>query len=276
MLHEGYFDKIYYRFWQSDNENKNQIILPTIFAIHGLGGHNLWFDNAGEKFNKRNINFFSFDLPGFGQSKYEKGTINSYKLWLTATHEVFQEFTDKFKTGSNIFILGHSLGALIAIMIKERIQPKGWILSVPGFAGYPKTWPFFSFILPVIISSLFNPEKKIILPFGPELLTKNKETQMKVKKDPLRVTNPTSKLFYEVYLLTLRAKILPRSFNAPVLMLEAGKDFVCSNQYIDKYFNDIKSKSKSKKVYTNSSHDLFIEDELEEIVNDIYEWIKQY
>ena len=259
MLFEGYFDKIYYRFLKTE---KDSDVIANIFAIHGLGGHSLWFDRGGELFNKQKIDFFSFDLPGFGQSKYPIGTVESYKLWISATREILEKFLVTFDVKTPVFILGHSMGGLIAILLSKEVRANGWIISVPGFEGYHKTWPLINFIFPVLVKSVFSPKKSIILPFGPELLTKNRETQLKVKKDPLRVTNPNAKIFLEVYLLTLASKLFCDSLTEPVLMLQAGQDKVCSNNAMVDYFIKIQSKDKVKIMYESSYHDLFIEDEL--------------
>ena len=273
MLHQGYFDKVYYRFWQGE---KKANAVANIFAIHGLGGHSVWFDSAAIKFNENRINFFSLDLPGFGQSKYPKGIINSYKVWIDITKEVLEKFLFHFEILSPVFILGHSLGALIAILLTKKIKPNGWILSVPGFEGHPETWPFFDFVFPVLCKSVFKPNEAIVLPFGPELLTKNKETQLKVKKDPYRVVNPSAGIFKQVQLLAIRSKYSAQSINAPVLILEAGEDRVCSNVAIENFFNKIQLNDKSVKIYTNSYHDLFIEDNLSEIVEDLSKWIVEH
>ena len=270
MLNEGYFDKIYYRFWQGEE------VFANVFAIHGLGGHCVWFDNAGQLFNKNKINLFSFDLPGFGQSKYPKGTIDSYKTWINTTRETLGKFLQTRNVTAPVFILGHSMGALIAIMLAKSVRASGWIISVPGFEGYDKTWPFKNFILPVLLKSIFKPQENVVVPFGPELLTKNKETQAGVKKDPLRVVNLTANVYKEVYLLTQSTKMSIDNVKGPVLLLQAGKDSICSNVAMDEYFNKITLSDKSKKVYENSFHDLFIGDELEQIVTDITGWIKDH
>lgn len=267
---EGYFDQIYYRFSKGVNTP-----LANVFAIHGLGGHSMWFDNAATLFNKDNINFFAFDLPGFGQSKYAKGTIDSYKIWIDVSKEILQRFLIHFEIKAPVFILGHSMGALIAVLLARTVKTHGWIISVPSFEGHPKTWPLIDFVLPVLLKSLFKPKENIILPFGPELITKNKETQLKIKTDPLRVTNVAAQVYMHVYFLTLAAKHSIKLLQEPVLMLMAAKDMVCSTPAMEKYFNEIESNDKCKKVYTNAFHDLFIEDELPQIVNDITEWIKQ-
>ncbi|MBI2995334.1 MAG: alpha/beta fold hydrolase [Candidatus Melainabacteria bacterium] len=269
MLHDGYFEKVYYRFWETKSAKAN------LFAIHGLGGHCLWFDNAANLLNQNNINLFSFDLPGFGQSKYPKGTIESYKDWINITKDILERFLNDFNITKPVFILGHSLGALIAMILTKKVKANGWILSVPGFEGHYKTWPLFNFIIPVIFKSIVKPNENIFLPFGPELLTQNKETELKVKQDPLRVINVKANIYLQVYLLTLASKNSFKYLDQPVLMLIAGKDMVCSTAVMEDFFNKIKSKNKCKKIYTNSFHDLFIEDELNQIVDDIVQWIDQ-
>ncbi len=272
MLKEGFFDKVYYRFWQIEKSSKS---VANVFAIHGLGGHCVWFDNAARIFNENSINHFSFDLPGFGQSLFPRGEISSYKEWITVTRRVLETFLSEFEVNSPVFILGHSMGASIALLLSKNVKANGWIISVPGFEGHSETWPLKEFIIPALLKSVMKPKEEIIMPFGPELLTKNKDTQLKVKEDPLRVINPQAGLFMQVYLLS---QIARRSYNLlsePVFLLIAGKDKVCSNFAMEKFFEKIKSSDKKMKTYVDSFHDLFVEDELNEIVNDISLWIKE-
>ncbi len=270
MLQEGFLDKIYYRFWRTDNNNA----VANVFAIHGLGGHCLWFDKAGKLFNANGINFFSFDLPGFGQSKFPKGQISSYKIWLETTRDVLTKYLMNFFVMSPVFILGHSLGALLAILLSEKVKTNGWILSVPGFEGSKQCFPFKDFIFPVLMKSVFKSEENVILPFGPDVLTKNKDTQLAVKMDPMRIVNLAPDVYKHVFFLSLKAKNSAILINAPVLMLTAGNDVVCSNEAMESFFEKIQFPDKSKKNYTDSYHDLFIEDTLDLIVSDISGWIK--
>lgn len=271
MLHEGYFDNIYYRFWET---NKDVSPEASVFAIHGLGGHCLWFDTAGDILNKKNMNLFSFDLPGFGQSKFPKGEISSYKEWIRISREVLWKYLNNFKVNSPVFVLGHSMGALIAILLNKNVKANGWILSVPGFEGHQVTFSFSKFLLPVLFKSIFGSKEGIFVPFGPELLTKNKETQEKIKNDPFRVVNLTANAYKHVYFLALKAKSSYDILEGPILMLVAGKDKICSNEAMIKFYDQIKVEDKSKKIYTNSLHDLFVEDEQLGVVEDIARWVK--
>lgn len=268
MLRDGFRENIYYRYFQADNA------IANIFAIHGLGGHCLWFDQAAKLFNKNNIGFFSFDLPGFGQSKYEKGYINSYNEWVSSSKNILWWFLNYFKTNKPVFILGHSMGALVALVLSLNVKTNGWILSVPGFKGTNECFPFFGFIFPMLMKTLISPRKTITMPFGPELLTRNKKTQLMLKKDPYRVINPGAHVYFQVYLLSKEAISICSKFTEPVLMLMAKEDKICSGKVMKECFNQIKSNDKSKKEYENSYHDLFVEDELEIVVSDITKWIK--
>ncbi|MBI1859132.1 MAG: alpha/beta fold hydrolase [Candidatus Melainabacteria bacterium] len=268
-MKDGFIENVYYRFFNVSTPS------AYIFAIHGLGGHCLWFDKAAALFNNKGIGFFSFDLPAFGQSKYEKGTISSYKVWVDVSRNLLWKYLNDFAVKKPVFILGHSMGALIALNMVPLVKANGWILSVPGFQGHKDSFPFSSFTLPVLFKSLFCPKSKITVPFGPEILTKNIHTQKELKKDPYRVINPDANIYLQVYLLSNKAKKLCSSLTEPVLMLQADEDRVCSNHYMDKCFKEISSSNKEKIVYGNSYHDLFVEDDLNALVDDISAWIQR-
>lgn len=271
MLKEGFFDKIYYRFWELDNKAD---AVANVFAIHGLGGHSAWFESFAGILNKNQVNCFAFDLPGFGKSDYPKGDIDSYETWINVTRDVLKKFLLNFQVMSPVFVLGHSLGAVISILLNEKVKANGWILSVPGFEGNNKTFPLSTFLLPALFKALTKSKEPITIPFGPELLTKNKKTQQKIKKDPLRVINISAQMIMQVYLLSLKAKRSHDLITEPVLMLVADKDAVCSNKAMEKFFNEMNAPDKSKKNYTESLHDLFVEDEMPQIAHDIADWVK--
>lgn len=269
MLQDGYIDKVYYRF------HKVEKPIANVFAIHGLGGHCIWFDEGAKYFNKKNINFFSFDLPGFGQSKYPRGVVTSYNDWINVSKEVLEKYLIDFKIDAPVFILGHSMGSLIALMLSKTVKANGWIFSVPGLQGNPDMWPYFDLVLPTICKAVFKPNEPIVMPFGPEAITKNKETQLKMKKDNLRVISPNASLFMHLHFLTKAATKVGDSFDSKFLLLQAGNDLVCSNDAMDKFFENSKSSDKTKKLYPGVYHDLFIENEISLIVDDVSEWISK-
>lgn len=269
MLQDGYIDKVYYRFHKVDKP------IANVFAIHGLGGHCIWFDEGAKYFNSENISFFSFDLPGFGQSKYPLGVVSSYNDWINVSKEILGKYLIDFKIDAPVFVLGHSMGALIALMLSRTVRTNGWILSVPGFQGNPDMWPYFDLVLPTICKAIFKPNEPIIMPFGPEAITKNKEMQMKTKKDKFRVVTPNASLFMHLHFLTKAAVKVGNTFDSKFLLLEAGNDLVCSNEAMDKFFEGAKASDKTRKIYPGVYHDLFIEDELNLVVKDISEWISK-
>ena len=80
----------------------------------------------------------------------------------------------------------------------------------------------------------------------------------------------------QVYLLSQMARRSYDLLSSPVFLLIAGKDTVCLNPAMEDFFEKIKISDKKMKTYTDSFHDLFIEDELNEIVSDISLWIKEH
>lgn len=267
MFKDGFIEKIYYRYWSVSDP------VACIFAIHGFGGHSIWFDNAAKHFNENKINFFSFDLPGFGQSKYERGYTPSYKFWIESSFHILKSLKHELGFTKPVFILGHSMGALISILLSLKIKPEGLILTVPGFEGAKSCWPS-SLVLSIMINSIVNPKKEILVPFGPDILTRNREKQLEMKGDPYRVIKPQAKSFFELKLLGIKAQSELPKLKTPLLLIKAGNDLVCSNTAMDSVYEKFKMPDKNISVYEGLYHDIFMEDEINSIVNDISSWVK--
>lgn len=266
MLETGFIDKIYFRYWRAEKP------AASVIAIHGFGGHSIWFDKAGGFFNKNNISFFSFDLPGFGQSKYERGDVDSYMTWVNVAKSVFEHYKENHSKGKKVFIMGHSMGSLLTIMTNKEVNSDGIVLSVPGFDGSKEAWPL-KLVLSIMFNSIFSPQKPITVPFGPELLTRSREAQLECKKDPYRVISPKAKVFLQLKLLGMAAKKTLPKIKTPVFLIKAEKDMVCSNEAMDLAYKEILSSDKQIKEYKDFYHDLFLEEEQEEVVGDISTWI---
>lgn len=107
-------------------EEKN----PCLFFIHGSGGdHSLWsFQYAGLS---KGFNIIAVELPGHGRSEGDgEDDINKYALWVKKLLSIM-----KLK---NVVIVGHSLGAAIALHFASNFEEmiKG-VVAVGGGLKMP-------------------------------------------------------------------------------------------------------------------------------------------
>jgi acylglycerol lipase len=249
-----------------------------ILAVHGLGGHSGWFDNLKTELKKFDIDFYAYDLPGFGQnhalgqppSHFTKGHVDSFHEWLDFVNNKYQELIAKYPD-HKISILGHSLGAVLVSNLIIR-PGDSLILSVPGYKGSAKTFnPNF------VISTLFKylVDKCLFArDVYVEMPVSEKMQDTPAMKDPLRVSSVTQTLLFEILQLGNFTKSNLKNISAPVLLVQIKDDQVVDNETQNQYFEKIASSNKSIKIFSGADHDWIWYPIREEIAFAIAIWLK--
>lgn len=100
----------------------------NLFLVHGLGEYSGRYVDFIKKLNDLQINVYTFDLPGHGNSPGKKGDIKSF-------YEIYS-FIDEFAP-DDFILYGHSLGGLISSRYCEMNlkKPKKLILSSPALGN---------------------------------------------------------------------------------------------------------------------------------------------
>ncbi|NEQ42676.1 MAG: alpha/beta fold hydrolase [Leptolyngbya sp. SIOISBB] len=87
---------------------KPQADLPPLLLLHGFGASlEQWRDNVADLAQHRTV--YTIDLLGFGDSQ-KAATIFNVDLWSDQIHDFWQTWI-----GQPITLIGHSLGALVAL-----------------------------------------------------------------------------------------------------------------------------------------------------------------
>lgn len=256
------------------------MVQDIVLAIHGLGGHSGWFARLAEELKHNDIGFYAYDLPGFGtnhnldrsnHSPYTKGHIDSYQEWIDFTERKYQELKLS-NPNARVTILGHSLGALIAVNLRSIATGDKLILSVPGFKGVAATFDLMFMINTarkiIIDKLLFDRDVYVEMPVS----EKSKLTP--AMTDPLRVGNVTQTLLFEIVKMRSITKKNIANLNKPVLFIQMEGDKVVDNATQNQYFEIVKSEDKAFKIYSGADHDWIWSDLVKTIAVDMIEWIK--
>jgi alpha-beta hydrolase superfamily lysophospholipase len=105
---------IYYKILKNENKSKDGILF-----LHGKGSHTGYFKNIIE--TNKNINFYSFDLPGFGKSSGIRGHIKSFKIYIDLINFFVKEYIEKDNI-QKLFIVGESMGSLLAYYFYNNFE----------------------------------------------------------------------------------------------------------------------------------------------------------
>jgi len=242
-----------------------------LLAVHGLGTYSGWFKDLLDLASEKEFGSTSFDLPGFGRSG-QRGEIQSYKSWTEALKTVWDETHLKLDQAET-FLLGHSLGAIVALASLQELdpKPKGLILTAPGFMANPKSWDIVEFVLPTLFKALNDSPDKISFPFPPEVYDSIKRGLHQVG---LLTPEVKPRLLLEILNLSGIAWLACNKFHKiPLLMVLPDQDSFCLSGVSKLFFNLCNSQHKLLKLLPQPGHDLFVLPQAQEVNHLIVNWI---
>jgi alpha-beta hydrolase superfamily lysophospholipase len=167
----------------------------SVFLIHGLGEHSGRYEALTGRLVASGLSVFSFDLRGHGLSGGDRGDIESFDDFLQDVACMRGVWEEECLPGGRRFLLGHSLGGLIAL---RHLQVggsacDGVILSAPWLRAAQPGW------LRVVGRGLGTLLPGLRLPngLGAHRLTRDPEMALAWQTDPHIHTRLTGRLFRE-------------------------------------------------------------------------------
>ncbi len=259
---------VLYRKWQAPETG------AVLVLIHGLGAQSARWDALAEFFLKNEISSYAIELKGFGRTECEKGHVDSFDVYFNDI-EALARAARAEHPGKKVFILGESLGGLIAFHA-ALLYPDifdGTILISPAFLSRLK----FSLMDYVRIfgANLYDPCRRFNMPFDSGMCTRDEDYQTLMDNDPGEHRLATAKLLWCTFVFQIRSLFCAARFKKPVLFLLAGEDSLASPAGSKIICKKIKTKDKKIIVYPEMCHALSIELGKEKVFGDILDWIKE-
>jgi alpha-beta hydrolase superfamily lysophospholipase len=259
---------IIYRKWHSPFSR------AVILLVHGLGGHSGRWGFLADFLLENNISSYSIELAGFGQTETLKGHIESFRDYFRDIRNL-RDIIAKEHSGENIFILGESLGGLLAFLLVAA-QPglfKGLVCVSPAF----KSTLRFSIVtqMEFIFSLLGNPRRQFTVPFSNYMCTRDTKYQSRMDSDEREHRFATAKLLFNTLIGQIRAARIKKRLFLPILFLISGKDEIVDEAVSSKIFRSLRTKDKKLIRYPDMYHALTIDIGREKVFHDIRDWIEE-
>ena len=258
---------IYLRKWEVENSKAN------IFVVHGLGEHGGRYEHLALHFNNLGFNVYAHDQQGHGKSSGTRGHINSFKEYSEDLKTIIDSIASH---GSDSYLLGHSLGGVIAtgFLLRYPSLIKKCIISAPGYEK--KTPP--NAIKAAIGKLLANIFPKLTLwnEIEAEWICSTNEVVEAYKNDPLVHDRVSAKFFTSFldeydYISNKVTRI-----NTPTLMLIPGSDIIVNHEVSKKLFKSFSSSDKKLVEYAESYHELLNEDKVRMLAyQEIENWVQE-
>jgi alpha-beta hydrolase superfamily lysophospholipase len=194
----------------------------TLLIVHGIAEHGGRYDRTARIAAEAGLDVRSFDLRGHGNSS---GQPMYVERWSRFLDDLEGRVAAARETGLPLVLMGHSMGALIALtsMLDGRPAPDLLVLSAPPLGATVPAWQR----LAAPILSVLLPRMTIPNPIDGAQLSRDPEVGRAYFADPLVRPFSTPRLGNELFGAMKRARAtLPHldERGVPTLVIHGGDD----------------------------------------------------
>ena len=243
---------IYWKAWLPDGAPK-----ALIHLIHGYAEHIDRYGNVVNELIPAGYAVFGNDHRGHGKSQGRRGHVSSFQEFIDDERQFALEVIKTQFPDSLYFVLGHSMGSLIAMNYVEQYPDgiKGLILS--GTGSQPGT------DIPKILISVTKVLSKILpavhvkSPLPPEFISRDPDVVKAYVDDPLVYNVITPRLAHEMNRYVVLGAQNAFKITTPVLIQLGSQDTAFSGQ--KELYEKIGAKDKTFKLYEGLKHEVYNE-----------------
>ncbi|MEJ5229972.1 MAG: lysophospholipase [Pseudothermotoga sp.] len=238
-----------------------------VILIHGLGEHSKRYSWLLELLQKEGYGLVLFDLPGHGESPGKRGH--------TSFKEIFEVLDKIVESHPNSFLMGHSLGGLIAIRYAEtRDRIRSLIVTSPALKVAKDNLLLRS---AATIFSLIMPKLSFDNGINPKDLSPNEKAVEKYVQDPLVHRKISAKLAYDMLHNSAMALKDAKKINVPCFLAVGEMDKITLPTGTEEFFNSLASSDKIMKVYKGGYHELFEDQQNSNaFMSDLINWLNSH
>lgn len=264
--------KIFYRNLSAEKEKARLVI------AHGLGEHSGRYGRVINRLVPEGLSIWALDFCGHGRSGGKRGHIESFDQYIADIDKLIKIVAEDAPHATKIFLLGHSLGGLIALNYGLRLPDKlnGLIVSSPALAFKVKV-PAFKIILGKVMSAIW-PELSMANELDPTKISHDRSVVDAYIHDPLVHNRVTARWFTEFVSAMAWVHKSVTKMKVPILMQIAGNDFLVDAGVSETFFNHLLLKDKTIHIYSELFHEIFNEtaDESTVVLDDLHAWIEMH
>ena len=246
-------------FEYSQNSNFGVVI------IHGLAEHKGRYKEFIRQLLNNNISVFAMDIRGHGESTGRRGDVKYFKNYLSDLHAFISQIKEKHPE-LKLAIFGHSLGGLIASAYAceyntiDMLILSSPVLKVPAGLKILKFIPY-RWLGWMKIKKIHSESRKML---------------ERSRNDPLSCHYFSLRLVGNMFIDGVEYVMKRiKNINASVLMLGGGLDPLVNSGFFEEVLEEFGSEDKTVRIYENKRHRMVQNENRDEIIAEIVEWIKR-
>ncbi len=246
-------------------------------VIHGLGEHSGRYEDFAAWFVPQDYAVYAFDHRGHGQSPGQRGHVDEWAEY----REDMRTFLEGIKgeaTDAPLFIIGHSLGALITLdyALHYPMGLTGVVASGPPLGRGEDVSPVLMFIGKLL--SHIAPKTQMQSGLNAESLSRDEDVVRAYQDDPLVHGLVTPRFAAQMDTTMKRTmKAAPEwKSDLPLLIVHGGGDPICPPEASARFLERVGAEDKTRHAYPGYLHEVFNEVGREKVLQDVQEWLEAH
>ena len=243
-----------------------------VFLVHGLAEHSGRYAHVGAFLAERGYAVHAEDLRGHGQSEGLRGYIESTDVFLADLDAYFQQVRAA-NPGLKTFIVGHSMGAVLALIFARQHQAElaGIVTSgAPILAG--EAVPGYLRLIARVLSRIAPTIPVQALEAG--TVSRDPAVCQAYDSDPLNYRGKIrARLGAEVLAMGDRALAAARGLTLPALVMHGGADTLSDPGGLALLDKAIPAGDKTVRRWDGLCHEIFNEPEQAEVLGFVADWL---
>lgn len=270
---EGRFDgaagvALRYVFWEASAP------AAALIVVHGLSEHARRYAEFGERMALGGVSTFAFDLRGHGESHGQRGHARRFELLVNDVELFRREVLGLIEPGTELFLLGHSMGGLIALRyLQQGVGPfRGGIIVAPWLATVAPV-PAWKRRLATLLNRALP-----ALPFpsgiDASILSRDPAIVSSYREDRLVHGTITPRLFCEAEAAMLQARserTTPKTES--LFMLVAGDDRLVDSRVALEVARSLATPDITVKEWPEAYHEILNAPDRSEVFTELLSWI---
>ena len=261
--------EMFYHTWRPETGGRAGILL-----LHGFGEHSGRYEALGKYLAERGFVVVAPDHRGHGRSGGRRGHVLRFDQYIDDLDALVEHLRSQHSELASWFVLGHSLGGLIAIRYAMRNQARydGLIVSNP-LLGLSMKVPLLKELVGRLMSRVW-PTLSLGNEINPDHLARDPAVGRAYMADPLVHHRVTTRWFTEMVraLEDTHARAV-HTLQLPVLFLLSTGDKLTDRTAAERLFNRLTARRKTLKVYDGWYHEIFNEADKRQVFAEIVDWI---
>ncbi|HLC35602.1 MAG TPA: lysophospholipase [Anaerolineales bacterium] len=250
-------------------------VRAILVIVHGFGEHIGRYANVVEGLVPRGYAVWGFDQRGHGNSAGQRGHIGAWREYREDLAN-FVRYVSANEKNRNLFLLGHSLGSLIAqdYVLHYPDGLRGCILSSILFEPVGAAKPVFVAAAKMLSSVL--PTFPLDLRLETSALSRNKDVVEAHERDPLVHHKATPRFATESLKTIEWVKAHSPEWKVPVLILHGDSDRINAPHGSQAFYDMVRIPEKEMRLYSGGYHESHNDLEYPRVASDMDAWMSRY